>query len=427
MNRILCFAALLLFCPALNAAEPSWLVFHGVSRDNVSPETGLLKSWGENGPKLVWKIGGIGNTEFPGYSGITTADGRIYTSGNVRVGDSDQAANAFVYALDAKTGKEIWHYNNGTGWTTKANFPGERSTPTIDGDRVYVYSAVGRLACLDAKTGKEIWVRNLREDYAAQLPTWALAESVVVDGNQVVCWIGGTKAAVVALDKLTGKTVWETPGTGNLGAYASMNVIEQDGLKIYLNLDQKGLLAVNAKTGEKLFHFQHESDYDILVTTPYYFDGKILISTANKSRIGTKLLKLNVSGNKASVEELWTQSKFDNFHGGIIVKDGYAYGTSHNYKKGIWICLKLADGSIVWENRGVGEGSVSYAEGLLYCMSETEGNVAIVKATPAGYQEVSRFALPEEGAGKYWAHPVICGKKLYLRHAEFLYCYDIAE
>ncbi|GHT45347.1 polyvinylalcohol dehydrogenase [Planctomycetales bacterium] len=422
---ILAVAAAFVFCQNLLAESPAWAVFHGVQRDNISPDTGLLKEWGANGPKLLWKTTGIGNTEFPGYSSVTIADGRLYTAGNVKVANSDQTANAAVYCLDSETGKEIWHYENGSGWTDKAKFPGERGTPTIDGDRIYAYSAVGLLACLDAKTGKKIWDRNLREDYAAQLPTWAYAESVVIDGNQVAVWVGGVKASVVALDKLTGKTIWETPSTGNVGNYASMTLFALGGIKMYANMNQKGLLIVRADNGKQLLFHSHESDHDIIATTPHYDNSTIFITG---SGAGAKLLKLNVDNvGNVTADVVWAEKKFDNFHGGVIVRDGYIYGTAHKYKKGIWICANRNDGKIVWENRGVGEGSVSYADGMLYCYSETEGVAALVKPTPEGYKEVSRFTLPEEGAGKYWAHPVICGKKLYLRHAEFLYCYDIGE
>jgi outer membrane protein assembly factor BamB len=408
------------------AEEPAWTVFNGLGHDNISNETGLLKTWGTEGPKLLWKNSGIGNTEFPGYASVTVADGRIFTAGNVKVAQSDKTADSVVFALDEKTGKEIWRYNNGSGWTDNTKFPGERGTPTIDGDRLYAYSSVGILACLEAKTGKEIWKRNLREDYIAQLPEWAYAESVVIDGSNVIVWSGGVKVSVAALDKMTGKTVWTTPPTGEIGNYASMTAFDYKGIRFYVNMTQKGVLAVNAATGEKLFYHPHETKYDINANTPYYCgDGKLLVISGNAS--GAEMLQLNVTDNKVTVNVLWKEPKLDTLHGGFIVKDSYIYAAAHNYKRGIWLCVKLDDGKIVWENRGPSEGAVSYADGLLYLYSEKEGNVALVKPSPEKYQEVSRFTLPEEGAGMYWAHPVICGKKLFLRHAEFLYCYDIAE
>jgi len=428
LSRILCLVALM-FCSAVIAAEPSWTLFHGLARDNVSPETGLLKSWTEGGPPLLWKVSTIGNTEFPGYSSVTISDGRVFTAGNVRTGDSDQDANSYVFALDEKTGKEIWRYNNGTAWVDKGKFPGERGTPTIDGNRVYAYSAVGRLACLEAATGEEIWGRNLREEYDATPPVWTYAESPVIDGNRVTCWIGGKKAAVVALDKMTGNPLWTTPSTGQIGGYATMTLFDYAGQRIYVNTNQGGVLGVNGETGKQLFFIPHKTEWDVLATTPYFFEGQLFFTSGYGS--GAKLFKLNVSDSTITPEEVWAEPKFDNMHGGLVIKDGYAYTATHYYKRQRnWMCLKLEDGSIAWENPGVGMGSLTCADGMLYCMSEKEGVVALVKATPTGYEETGRFTLPQQdeggGAGMYWAHPVVCNKKLYLRHGNFLYCYDVA-
>ncbi len=428
-SRTFSFCLAILLIPALNAAEqassPSWPVFHGPKGDNISTDTGLLKSWPEGGPKLLWKTETLGNTEFPGYSGVTVADGMLFTTGNAKTdGQTDKDAHSYVFALDAATGKQLWQYDNGPAWT--GHYPGDRSTPTVDGDRVYALSAMGRLACLEAKTGKEIWAKDVVKDYEVKLPTWAYAESPVVDGDKVVVWPGGKKAAAVAFNKLTGEEIWATPGVDELGNYATMAIFEQDGLRMYGNMTQKGFLIVNAKTGEQLAYHAHPTKHDINATMPFYSDGKILLSSGYATT-GTVLLKLTVADGKVALEQLWQEKKLDNQHGGLIVVDGCIYGSSHHYKGGIWLCLKWEDGSIAWEERGVRQGSVSYADGMLYCMSEKDGTVALVKATPEKYEEVSRFVLPEEGAGLYWAHPVICGGKLYLRHSQFLYCYDVAE
>jgi outer membrane protein assembly factor BamB len=426
IRRVLCLVTAL-FCSTAIAAD--WTVFHGPNRDNVSPETGLLKSWKEGGPPLLWKNKEIGNTEFPGFAGVTVAEGRVFTAGNVKTGDSDQNAQSVVFALDEKTGKEIWRYANGPGWVDKGRFPGERSTPTIDGNRVYAFSSFGYLACLEAATGKEIWAKNVREEYEAKLPEWAYAESPYIDDNKVIIWIGGEKASVVAFDKMTGKEIWTTPSTGQKGNYASMIAFDFDGKRLYVNMNQAGVLGVDGKTGEQLFDVPHKTEWDVMATIPYFFDGKLFITSGYGT--GSKLYKLNISGKTITLEEVWANKNFDNMHGGTVIKDGYAYFASHYYKQQRnWMCIKLEDGSIAWENEGIRMGSLTCAEGMLYCMAEKDGTVALVKATPEKYEEVSRFRLPIEGDdkeedGKFWAHPVVCGKKLYLRHHNFLYCYDI--
>ena len=411
----------------VTTTDSSWTIFGGPTRESVSPETGLLKSWSEGGPPLLWKATGIGTTEFPGYSSVTVAEGRVFTAGNVRTGGNDQAAHAYVYALDETTGEELWRYRNGPAWTDRGHFPGERGTPTIDGERVYAYSAIGRLACLEAATGKEIWAKDLRAEYDADLPTWAFAESPYIDGNKVIIWVGGKKAAVVALNKMTGEPIWTTPVADPVrkAGYATMIAFDHGGQRIYVNTNQKGILGVNAETGARLFMITHETDHDILATTPYFFEGKLFFSSGYGA--GAKLYRLNVSGNTITPERLWFNQHFDNQHHGVVIKDGYAYGSTQNRGGGRnWMCVKLEDGSTVWENPGVHKGSVKYADGMLYCFGEREGDVALVKATPNGYEETGRFTLPE-GVGMYWAHPVVVNKKLFLRHGNVLYCYDVAE
>ena len=446
VTRIFCLSTALLFCLSCTAQEAfengkisvtpgiasdtagltssSWTVFHGPNRDNVSPESGLLKSWKEGGPPLLWKAVGIGSTESPGFSSVTVANGRVFTAGNIKTGATDQEASAYVFALNEKTGEELWRYSNGPAWTNRQNYPGERGTPTIDDERLYAYSAVGRIACLETATGKEIWAKDLRAEYESDLLTWAFAESPYVERNKVIIWVGGKKAAVVALNKMTGEPIWTTPSTNMLGGYASMIAFNHGGQRVYANTNQKGVLAVNGETGAQLFFFPHETSYDILATSPYFFEGKLFITSGYGT--GAKLYRLNVSGNTITPEQIWENKDFDNKHGGVVIKDGYAYTATDKYKGGRnWMCFKLEDGSVAWENPGVFMGSATCAEGMLYCMSEKDGTVALVKATPEKYEEAGRFTLPES-TGMYWAHPVVINKKLFLRHGNVLYCFDIA-
>ncbi|GHT36283.1 polyvinylalcohol dehydrogenase [Planctomycetales bacterium] len=417
MKNFTVFVLTFLFAGStLCAADNDWAVFHGSKGDNIAPDKGLLKKWAAEGPKLLWKGEKLGDAEFPGYSGAIIADNKIFITGN------NKNARSYVYALDENSGKIIWHYDNGAGYA--GQFPGDRNTPTYDSGKVYALSAMGSLVCLDAETGKEIWNHNVVTEYEVKLPTWAYAESPIVDGNKVVCFPSGKKAAAVAFDKTTGKEIWKTPGSDMLAGYATAVVFTHNGVKIYANVNQNGLLGVNAETGEQLFYYEHKTKHDINATMPYYKDGKILISSGYAS--GTELLQFGTENGKITLTPVWKQEKLDNQHGGLIVLDGYIYGSAHHYKRGVWMCVKWDDGSIVWEDRGAGQGSITYADGMLYCLGESEeGIFALVKATPEKYEEISRFTLPEEGAGKFWAHPVVNNGKLYIRHAGFLYCYSL--
>ena len=423
MQRFVCFVlALLLFCPCA-VAEHSWPLFNGPNRDNRSDETGLLKSWPLDGPKLLWKVDTIGNTEFPGYSSVTVDKGRLFTAGNVRV-EADDQTYSYVFALDADTGTELWRYRNGPGWTDVRHFPGERSTPTIDGDRVYAYSAMGRIACLETATGKEIWAKDLRADYEVTLPTWAFAESPYIDGDKVILWVGGEKSSVVALNKMTGEPIWTTPPTGQRGNYASMTAFDFAGQRVYVSMNQAGVLAVNGDTGKKLFDVPHKTDWDVMATAPYFFDGKLFITSGYGT--GAKMYRLDAQGETITPVLVWENAEFDNQHGGVVFKDGFAYTATHFHKRQRnWSCINIETGEVVWEAPGVGMGALKCADGMLFCVSERDATVALVRVTPEEYEELGRFELPE-GVGTFWAHPVVCNKKLYLRHGTVLYCYDIA-
>jgi outer membrane protein assembly factor BamB len=195
-------------------------------------------------------------------------------------------------------------------------------------------------------------------------------------------------------------------------------------------MNKKGLLAVNGETGKELFFIPHETPRgDIMATTSYFFEGKLFITSGYG--IGAKLFRLDVRGDTVTPEPIWSNRNFDNQLGGIVVKEGYVYGSTQHYKGGRnWMCIKLEDGSVAWENPGVFIGPLTCADGMLYCVSEKEGEVALVRATPEKYEETGRFTLPSEeeggGVGMFWAHPVVVNKKLFIRHGKFLYCFDVA-
>jgi outer membrane protein assembly factor BamB len=385
---------------------PFWPRFHGPNGDNLSTETGLLKEWPEEGPELVWSTKGIGH----GFSSVSIADGMIYTDGNI----DDKTK---ITALDMQ-GNILWQVDNGAAWTR--DHPGTRGTPTLDGDRLYHESPVGQLVCLDAESGRQVWTLNILEEFGAQNIKWALAESIVIDGNNLICCPGGPKASVVALDKATGSTVWTAESTNEQTSYATPAVAECGGLRMILTMNAKALLGVNADNGELLFRYPHETRYDVHATTPIYHDGQIFISSGYGS--GSEMLKLSVQGQEASVEQLWEYKELDNHHGGVILLDGYIYGTS---SRGKWICLDWDTGDMAYSESGVGKGSLTYADGMLYTFSENR-QMGLVEATPAGHKVISQFELPSGGSGKSWAHPVVCGRRLYLRHSDQLSAYDVS-
>jgi outer membrane protein assembly factor BamB len=394
---------------ASDDGAPFWPRFHGPKGDNISPDTGLLKEWPEGGPALIWKAEGLGD----GYSSVTTANGLIYTAGN-------KDGKTLVTAVDLD-GDTVWQRPNGAPWT--GSFPGTRGTPTIDGDRVYHESPVGTLTCFNAKTGEEMWSVGVLEKFAGKNITWALAESVLIDGDNVITCPGGSGASVAALNKMTGETVWTAESTGEKANYATASLIEQNGLRMILTMTQKGFIAVNADNGKLLLKHPFVTKYDINVLKPLYHDGRIFLS-GGYGTTGSQMLKLTVDGENASVEKVWESRELDNHHGGVILWDGYLYGAAHQFNRGKWVCLSWEDGEMQYAEPGVGKGSCTMADGLLYTMSE-KSQVGLVAPTPAEHRVISTFKLPPGGAGPSWAHPVVIGGRLYIRHGDVLFAFDV--
>jgi len=391
-------------------------MFHGRDGENRSPDVGLLTSWPEGGPKLLWKTDDIGE-KTSGYSNVTIQGDRLFLSGS-RNGQS----LVFCFDLD---GKKLWEYDNGPVWTK--SYPGARSSPTIDGKFVYDFSSVGELVCLDIEKGERIWSRNILTDFEAENVTWALAESVRIDGDRLYCSPGGPKASFAALDKRTGETIWTTPSLGEKTGYASPIIFEQNGLRMIATMYAKGVFGIEAATGRLLFTFRHEQKFDINCTRPIYCDGHLFITNVTTpSGAGAVKLKLSVTDGNVSLEEVWRNRQLDNLQDGVMLLDGFLYGPSYGYKGGTFVCVDWTTGETRYENKDVGKGSLTWAEGLIYFLSE-KGDVLLIRPNPEKYDVVSRFQLPEEGEGPTWAHPVVCGKRLYFRHGAFLYCYDIAR
>ena len=384
-----------------------WPQFHGPNRDNISTEKGLLKKWPKEGPELLWRSQGLGH----GYSSVSIASGMIYTTGNIE-------KETVITALNMD-GKILWQVKNGKGWT--GDHPGSRGTPTIDGGRLYHESPLGDVVCLQAKTGKKIWGLNILDKYQSKNITWALSESLLIDGDNVICCPGGPQTCMVALNKNTGAVVWKADSTGERAGYATPIVVEYKGLRIIITLTLKGMIGVNADTGELLWHVKHVSYADENVFTPIFHNGHVFISSI---KAGSVKWKINVKDDKASVEEIWRSKELDNHHGGGVLVNGYIYSSSCIYNASKWICLDWKTGEMKYAEKGVGKGSLTYSDGMLYMLSENRA-VGLVRPTPDSYGLISSFEIPKGGKGNSWAHPVVCGGRLYIRHGDFLYAYSV--
>ena len=276
--------------------------------------------------------------------------------------------------------------------------------------------------CLDAKTGRKIWGLNLASEFGGQKSGYGRAESLLIDGDHLICSPGG-ETAVAAVDKTTGQTVWKSPSVGEPASYVSPIVAEYRGLRMIITMSEKCLIAVNADSGDLLWRFEHYTErYVANCVTPIYHDGHVFVTGGYGK--GCALLAIHVAGQKAALEPVWQTEELDNRHGGVVLLDGHIYGASHKTNNGKWACLEWKTGRMTYAERGLGQGSLISADGMLYILNERR-KIGLVKPTPAGHQVVSQSEIPEGGQGPSWAHPVVSGGRLYVRHGDFLYAFDV--
>lgn len=394
--------AVLTMVSAANAA--AWTQFRGPSRDGISPETGLLKQWPQEGPKELWSVAGLG----AGYSSVCVADGLVFTTGMID-------GQGYLFAFDLQ-GKPTYKVNYGPEWNKSGNYPSARTTPTIDGDRLYLISGMGRVACHKAATGEPLWHVDMLEKFKGPNITWGIAESPLIDGEKIICTPGGPDAAIVALNKMTGETIWTSKGLSEASAYCSPLLIERGPNRLILTLVERSLVGVDANTGKVYWTVPHEVSYNIQAVSPAYGDGLIYITNG----YGHGSFGFQLSPDGTSVEQKWFEKSLDVHHGGVVLVDGNIHGAANN---GTWNCIDLAAGEIEFKDKLVGKGSVIYVDGMLYGYGE-KGQVGLIRIKPDGYELVSSFKVTK-GGKEHWAHPAISDGRLYLRHGEVLMCYDI--
>jgi len=329
----------------------------------------------------------------------------------------------FVLALDIKDGHQLWSTRVGiVGENTGPNYPGPRSTPTVDGDALYTLGSDGDLVCVETTSGKIRWHKHLLKDFQGNRGTWAYTESPLVDGNAVVCTPGGATATMVALDKKTGDVLWKTQKPEHHGAgYASAIVVEVGGVRQYVQFLGTGLIGVSAGDGKLLWTYTRHIGF-ASAGTPIFHDGCVFSSASGTSEGagGDALLRLSADGDNMTAKQVYLVHAMNNFHGGVVRVGDYLYGTTGT---GL-VCLDYKSGARKWRERSVGRGSVMAADGHLYVRSE-QGDVALVEANPDTYQERGRFRQPDRSRFATFCHPVVAGGRLYLRDEDVLLCYAV--
>lgn len=415
MKSTVPFSLLLLLASLPGVRAEDWPQWRGPTRNGISRETGLLKQWPKEGPKLVWKISDAGK----GYSTPAVVGDRIYLLGNQGL------ENEFVQARGVADGMVLWSQRLGKvgNPNQQPSFPGARSTPTVEGDAIYVLGSDGDLACLEKASGRPRWQKSLRSDFGGKPGEWAYSESPLIDGETLICTPGAPDAAIVALNKKTGAVIWKCAiPEGGTAAYASPIVIEAGGVRQYVQLLQKGLVGVEAKTGKFLWRYgKATSRYGANIPSPVADNGYIYTSAAGT---GGGVIKLKGTGPKFDVEEVFFASKFPTTIGGSVKVGNLLFGTTDK----ALLCTEFTSGKIQWE-MPLGPASLCHADGRLYVHAE-KGDVLLVEALPDSFSEKGRFMPPDRPGfssqmEQAWAYPVVANGKLYIREHAMLWCYNI--
>ena len=414
--------AMLTAIPYAATRAADWPTFRGADRTAVSKETGLLQEWPEEGPPLAWQAEGTGR----GYTSLAIAGDRIFLLGDGVAGVDDE--DEYLLCQSRKDGHRLWQTKTGPAWDSgKPTWQSSRSTPTVDKDRVYALTARGELICCDAATGAEQWRKNLKDDFGGKKADgWGYSESVLIDGDRLICTPGGEKTTMAALDKRTGETIWTTVREEDRGAgHASAVIAEIGGVRVYVQTTGGGALGVRASDGKVLWSYPIEKTTAV-APTPIISNDLVFFSAGY--RRGGALLKQTADGQGGvAMEEIYPLNPaLGNKHGGVVLVDGHLFGDTDS--SGLPFCADLMTGDVAWKGRGSGRGSVAVAaaEGRLYLHFQ-DGTMVLAKTDPESYVEVGSFKVPHSGERPSWAHPVILDGKLYLREDNAILCFDIRD
>ena len=415
MSRILLISIVLLTTLTQCNPKKQQSEWRGPNRSGVYTETGLLKEWPKEGPKMIWHLDSIPT----GYSSAAIANNTVYLTG---LKDSMD----YLMAIDME-GKLKWQIPYGRGWNQ--SFTDTRCTPTIEDERIYLSSGRGDVACINAHSGEIIWDVKASEKFEGEYGTWGISESLLLYQDLVFYTPCGKNTTMVALNKMTGETVWESKSIDDKPAYVSPLLIDRNGRKQIVTVTENNAIGINPANGNIDWQFDYGSyaggqwKANINTNTPLYQNGKIFITNGYDH----KSVMLDLSEDASSVQLAYVDSLLDVHHGGAVQLDGYIYGANWiNNRKGYWVCLDWNTGKKMYETEWENKGSIISDEGMLYCYDEKDGNIALVKADPKEFKVISSFKVPY-GKGPYWAHMVINEGVLYVRHGNAVMAYSIKE
>lgn len=390
---------------ASNRAFDDWPQWRGLKRDGISAERGLLKDWPAGGPPVAWRAAGAGT----GYSSFSAAHGRIYTLGA-------RGGMEYLMAYDAATGKKTWETAHGRQFSNDRG-DGPRSTPTVDGDRLYTFGGSGDMSVVDAATGKVFWKINLLEKLGGTNIQWGLSESPLVLSDRILVCPGGRGASIVALSKTDGSVIWKS--LSDEPGYSSAVLHEAGGVREAIYFTGERALGIDVDTGKLLWSYNQVANRTANIATPIVRGNFVFLSSGYGT--GAALLELTPGSKSIAAKQVYFTRDMRNHHASSVLIGDYLYG----FSDAILTAMKFDSGQVAWRDRSVGKGSVVFADERLYLYSE-EGVVGLAEANPAGYREHGRFQIRTGGAPT-WSHPIVSNGKLFIRDQDNIYAFDVRQ
>ena len=389
-----------------------WPQFLGPQRNGLSTETGLLEQWPDGGPKVVWRVpGGVG------MSGLAISRGRVLTM-------VQREGQQWLVALNNITGESIWKQEIADAYRNPMG-DGPRATPTIDGDRVFVFSGEGRLTAISFKDGSKLWSHDPLAELSGKESEYGMASSPLVIGDQVIVTVGAPKATLVAYDTKTGKQVW-TAGNDPAG-YSSPTLLDVGGRSQIVSYTGRSALGIAPKTGEVLWRYPFETNYDCNIATPLSVKGQLLLSAGENH--GSILLDLKPKGDKFELTEVWQsygpKSVLRSEWQTPLLLDGFLYGMDNVGGAGPvthLTCVNAMTGERAWQVPRFGKGNLITAEGKLF-MTTMAGELVIARASSKKYDELGRVTHMETTRQA----PALSNRRLYLRDGREILCVDVRK
>ena len=392
------------------AQDAQW---RGPGRDGIYPDVKLLQEWPEEGPEVLFVAEGLGK----GYSSAVTTEEMIYLTGLKDTID-------YLTALDLE-GNMLWQKEIGPGWNQ--SFPDSRCTPTVDGDRIYVLTGLDVLVCFHASSGEELWRVDIHEEYDSHWDMFGVSESILLVDDKLIVTPAGESTTVIALDKMSGELVWKSESLGAQRSNLSPILIDHCGQEYIITATRTHMISVDPANGEIMwtYHYnvldEQEQNTTMIANTPTYSDSCLWLT----SGWDFESVMLEIAPDGRSVSEKFVDQTFDNQNHGVVLLDGYLYGSNFTERySGKWVCMKWDTGEIIWIEDWFNKGPIISAEGMLYCYEEKRGNMALAKADPDGFEVISSFRV-HEGSGPHWARPSIYNGMLLVRHGQVLIAYKI--